>query len=150
MTVGKFSSLARGVCLYSRNHPYWMASTSPLFYNKEFNNTLGKDSVSFGKLTIGNDVWIGQYAVILPSCKNIGNGAVIGAGAIVTKDVPPYAIVAGNPARIIKYRFDEETIAKLEELKWWDWDIAFIKEHADKFQDVNLLIKLASEVKNEI
>lgn len=143
LTVGKYCSLARGVCLYSRNHPYWTASTSPLFYNAAFADGVREDTVPYGKLTIGNDVWIGQYALILPSCRKIGNGAVIGAGAIVTKDVPPYAIVAGNPAKVLKYRFDPETIEKLEAIQWWDWDLDFIKAHAADFQDVQKLIALA-------
>lgn len=145
LTIGKYCSFARGVCVYSRNHPYWNPSTSPLFYNAEFARGVAEDTVPYGKLSIGNDVWIGQYAVVLPSCKSIGNGAVIGAGAIVTKDVPPYSIVAGNPARIIKYRFDSFTIEQLERLKWWDWDIAELKAHAAVFQDVNLLLDYESK-----
>ena len=97
----------------------------------------------YGKLAIGNDVWVGQYAIILPSCKNIGDGAVIGAGAIVTKDVPPYAIVAGNPAKVLRYRFDEATIRKLEEICWWDWSLDEIKAHADVFQNVEALVHYA-------
>lgn len=145
LTIGKFCSFARGVCFYSRNHPYWNPSTSPLFYNANFADGVKEDTVPYGKLTIGNDVWVGQYAVILPSCKNIGDGAVIGAGAVVTKDVPPYAIVGGNPAKIIKYRFDEETIAKLEKLRWWDWDIDYLKKHAVEFQNIDCLFALSEK-----
>lgn len=150
LTVGKYCSLARGVCIFSRNHPYWIGSTSPLFYNGVFYKGAAENLVPYGKLAIGNDVWIGQYAVILPSCKSIGNGAVIGAGAIVTKDIPPYAIVAGNPAKVIKYRFDQNTIEQLEEIKWWDWSVDFIKENMHSFQNVNELIQLGAKVKNEI
>ena len=136
LTVGKFTSIARGVCIYTRNHPYERPSTSPLFYSKAFSNGLLKDTVEFGKLTIGNDVWIGQYAVILPSCHIIGDGAVIGAGSIVTKDVPDYSIVAGNPARVIKYRFDEETISIFKKSKWWDMNIEELKAKQECFQSV--------------
>lgn len=137
LLVGKFTSIASGVCIYSRNHPYWYPSTNPLFYNANFTKkVLAKDSVKYGKLEIGNDVWIGQYAIILPSCKKIGDGAVIGAGSIVTKDVPPYAVVAGNPAKILKYRFDEDTIKLIQESKWWDKDISWIKHNIEKFQSV--------------
>lgn len=147
LSVGKFCSLASGVCLYSRNHPYWHPSTSPLFYNSSFlNGTLDKDTVSFSRLRIGNDVWIGQYAVVLPSCNEIGNGAVIGAGSIVTKDVPPYAVVAGNPAKVLKYRFDEETIDKIESSKWWDWDIEFLVNNAGAFQSVEDLLSLCESM----
>ena len=78
-------------------------------------------------LEIGNDVWIGNRAIILGKVRSIGNGAVIGAGAIVTKDVPAYAVVGGNPARILKYRFDEATICKLEDLRWWELPLSQIK-----------------------
>ena len=72
-----------------------------------------------GILNIGSDVWIGANAIITPSCKKIGNGSVIGAGSIVTKDVPDYAIVAGNPAKIIRYRFDATKISTMLTEKWW-------------------------------
>ena len=75
-----------------------------------------------GDVTIGNDVWIGKGACIL-SGVSIGDGAVIGAEAVVTKSVPPYAVVVGNPARIVKFRFDEETIKKLLAIAWWDWPL---------------------------
>lgn len=136
LTVGKFTSIAKGVCIYTRNHPYERPSTSPLFYSEAFSKGLSKDTVEFGKLTIGNDVWIGQYAIILPSCKNIGDGAVVGAGSVVTKDVPDYAIVAGNPARIIKYRFDKETALILKKSKWWDRNIEELKAMCECFQSV--------------
>lgn len=71
------------------------------------------------KITIGNDVWIGAGSIIRKGI-TIGDGAVVGAGSVVSKDVPPYGIVAGNPARLIKYRFDEATIAEFLDLKWWD------------------------------
>lgn len=147
LKIGKFCSIARGVCFYSRNHPYWNLSTSPLFYNSNFAKNIEKDTVPYGKLTIGNDVWIGQYAVILPSCKNIGDGAVIGAGSIVTKDVPEYAVVAGNPAKVLKYRFDEETIRKIKDSKWWDYDIDYLKEHAIEFQSPNEFLYGQTKVK---
>lgn len=117
LKIGKFLSFAKGVCIYTRNHPYWKPSTSPLFYNAKFvQGGVKKDTVEYGNLEIGNDVWIGQYAVILPSCKRIGDGAVIGAGSIITKDVPDYAVVAGNPGKIIKYRFKPEIIELLKKI----------------------------------
>ena len=139
LSIGCYCSIASGVNIFSRNHPYWNPSTSPLFYNSTFNQGLHDDSVEYGKLSIGNDVWIGQYVVILPSCHNIGNGSVIGAGAIVTKDVPPYAVVVGNPAKVIKYRFDQETINWLETIRWWEWDTDELKKAASSFQSVDML-----------
>ena len=81
-------------------------------------------------LIVGNDVWIGREAVILPGVK-IGDGAVIGAQSVVTHDVPPYSIVAGNPARFIRRRFDDETVYLLLKLKWWDWNPEKITENLD-------------------
>lgn len=92
---------------------------------------------------IGNDVWIATGAVLV--CGNhalkIGDGAVVAAGAVVTKDVPPYAVVAGCPAEIIKYRFDKDTIEKLLNLKWWDKDSDWIKEKVSVFTDIATIIQ---------
>ena len=82
---------------------------------------------------IGNDVWIGCHSIIKPNV-HIGDGAIIGANSVVTKDVPPYAIVAGVPAKIIKYRFDAETIKKLLDLKWWNFPYQILKENIELFQ----------------
>lgn len=76
-----------------------------------------------GDTVIGHDVWIGYGAMIMPGV-NVGNGAVIASAAVVTRDVPAYAIVGGNPASIIRHRYDPETIARLERIAWWDWDAA--------------------------
>ena len=84
------------------------------------------------KTHIGNDVWIGS-GVLIKSGINIGDGAIIGAGSIVTHDVPPYEIWAGSPARLIRKRFDDETISKLLEIKWWDWEDKKIKRYSDFF-----------------
>ena len=90
-------------------------------------NAVVKDlSIEVGDIVIGNDVWIGYEAVIMAGV-HIGNGAIIAARAVVTKDVPPYTIVGGVPARPIRKRFDEEVIRKLETLKWWDWSAEKIR-----------------------
>jgi tetrahydrodipicolinate N-succinyltransferase len=82
-----------------------------------------------GGITIGNDVWIGYRAIMLPGIE-IGDGAVIGAGAIVTKDVPRYAVVGGSPAKLIRYRFPQDIISKLLDIQWWQWDDDKIKSEA--------------------
>ena len=116
--IGKYCSFAKNVHYYGANHPLGCASMSPYFYNKSF----GLDVIDIQRstLTIGNDVWIGANAIITCKCCKIGNGAVIGAGSIVTKDVPPYAVVAGNPAKLLRYRFKQNIIDKLEQSSWWE------------------------------
>jgi acetyltransferase-like isoleucine patch superfamily enzyme len=119
--IGAFTSIANGVVIGGGRHPMEWVGMSPVFYE-------GRDSVraKFSRhrreparrVSIGNDVWIGRSAIILPGVA-VGDGAVIGAGAVVTKPVAPYAIVAGNPARLVRFRFDESTIASLLASRWW-------------------------------
>lgn len=119
--IGRFCSIANKVVIGGASHPMHFVSTSPVFLSH-------KDSVrtKFAnhkflpeiKTIVGNDVWIGENVLIKSGVK-IGNGAVIGMGSVVTKDVPDYAIVAGNPARIIKYRFEKDLIDKLLSSEWW-------------------------------
>ena len=119
--IGSFCSIANGFIAGGAKHPLEWLSTSPVFYDVS-----GGTNYHLGHLTIettvrtyiGNDVWIGSRAIILQGV-NIGTGAVVGAGAVVTKDVPPYAVVAGCPAKIIKYRFDSDIICRLLKSEWW-------------------------------
>lgn len=121
--IGAFTSIANRVVIGGGRHPMEWVGMSPVFY-------AGRDSVKakfsehlrhpVKRVVIGHDVWIGHSAMVLPGVV-VGNGAVIGAGAIVTKPVPPYAVVAGNPARLLRYRFDEETVQRFESIKWWSW-----------------------------
>lgn len=117
--VGKYCSIAGNVRYFAANHPISNITTSPYFYNKKFSKLAVKD-VERGTLTIGNDVWIGYGTIITSKCQYIGDGAIIGAGSIVTKNVPEYAIVAGNPAKIIRYRFAEDSIQDLRNTLWWE------------------------------
>lgn len=110
-------------------------------------NAVVKDpSIEVGDIVIGNDVWIGYEAVIMAGV-HIGNGAIIAARAVVTKDVPPYTIVGGVPTRPIRKRFDEEVIRKLETLKWWDWSVEKIQRCLPYIGkgDVNGLVQMAGE-----
>lgn len=101
-----------------------------------------QDQYSF---EIGNDVWIGHNALLMEGV-TIGDGAIVAAGAVVTKDVPPYAIVGGVPAKVIRYRFDEEQIQFLLELQWWNKEESWIEEHADLFEDISCFVdKMKSE-----
>lgn len=121
--IGKFCSIARNVDIGGFDHDYHKVTTMPLFRYEQSRNGGGNipNIVEHTQYCeIGNDVWIAAGAQILHKVK-IGDGAVIGGGAVVTKDVPPYAIVAGVPARVIGYRCSEENIRSLEQIKWWNW-----------------------------
>jgi carbonic anhydrase/acetyltransferase-like protein (isoleucine patch superfamily) len=91
----------------------------PFFYNSQF-GWVAKDTITSGTLEIGHDAWLGERVIITPGSRRIGIGAVVGAGAVVTKDVPDFAIVAGNPARILRFRFSEEVRHLVRESKWWE------------------------------
>lgn len=121
VSFGNYCSIGQNVKIFRANHPRDTFTTHPLLYNPVAgyveNYMLNKP-----KLDIGNDVWIGESAIILPNVKVIGNGVIIGAGSIVTKDVPAYSIAVGNPARVIGSRFSKKTIEELESTKWWELD----------------------------
>ncbi|OQW92808.1 MAG: hypothetical protein BWK78_00555 [Thiotrichaceae bacterium IS1] len=129
LSIGAFTSIATGVqiLLGGEHRIDWV--TTFAFNNiwKEAENVVGHYSKTKGDVLIGNDVWIGTEVIIL-SGVTIGDGAVIGAGSVVAKDVPPYAVVVGNPAKVIKKRFDDETIQKLLAIKWWNWSDSLIIE----------------------
>lgn len=130
LEIGSFCAIGVNVTVILSNHYYDFPAIEFDFYKNYFGEY--PYTIKNRKNSIGSDVWIGDNVVILPEV-NIGNGAIIGAGAIVTKDVPPYAIVGGNPAKIIKYRFSESVIQELLDSKWWEWDDSKIKENKDFF-----------------
>lgn len=117
--IGNFCSIAKNVTIQEYNHNLKKFSTY-YFYQNILGKHNDEEHVSKGPIQIGHDVWIGTN-VVITSGVTIGNGAIVGAGSVVTKDVPDYAIVAGNPAKVIKYRFDESKIQQLQELAWWNW-----------------------------
>ena len=119
--VGNYCSVAEGLRVFRRNHPIANLSQHPFFYNAEL-GLLDEDTIEQiqdNPLTIGHDVWIGASVTILPGCKNIGNGAIIGACSVVTKDILPYTINVGNPARRIGDRFNHDICAQIERTQWW-------------------------------
>lgn len=115
--IGRYCSFASNIHYFGANHPMNYVSMSPYFYNKTFSN--GVKDVERNSLVVGNDCWIGYGTIITSKCHYIGNGAVIAAGSIVTKDVPAYAVVAGSPAKVIRYRFDKKVIDSIEASNWW-------------------------------
>jgi len=134
--IGKFCSFGSGVMIISTNHDPNKITTHPFLF-KPYLGIVKEDFRKANNIDIGNDVWIGHNAIILPSVSKIGHGAIIGAGAVVTKDVPPYAIVVGVPARVIKYRFDQKTINNLLETKWWNWPEKKIFSNWEDFLSLN-------------
>lgn len=124
-SIGNYCSISQDCLIGLGTHPLDRFSTSPLFYHRK--NTFGIELVhaddfqDYQPIAIGNDVWVGARATILDGIK-IGNGAVIATGAVVTKDVPPYAIVAGVPARVVRFRTSEDNAEKLSESQWWSLD----------------------------
>ncbi|MEY8687692.1 CatB-related O-acetyltransferase [Bacteroides sp. AN502(2024)] len=138
VSIGNFCSVANECHIGMGTHTLNKLSTSPIFTEKK-NGTghswANKTTVyPFHRVKIGNDVWIGCRSLILGGVK-IGNGAIIGAGAVVTKDVPPFAIVGGVPARIIRYRFDRDVIEELEHIQWWSRTDCVLRKNIHLFQD---------------
>lgn len=142
--IGSFTSIGAQVICGMGSHPLNLISTYPGFYTKEATGAewLGNliDYNDKKTTTIGSDVWIGIRAIIISGI-SVGHGSVIAAGSVVTKDVPPYAIVGGVPAKIIRYRFKPEDIEKLLILKWWEFPIYSITSAAKYCQNTDLFIE---------
>ena len=149
-SIGRFSSIAPFCRTIIGTHPYSypFATTSPMFFSlgKQTGNTFARKQMisefRFAKnnipVIIGNDCWIG-YGVLIVSGVTINDGAMVLAGAVVTKDVPPYAIVGGIPARIIKYRYDEDTINFLLRIKWWNNTLEWFEKNSEMLCDMEKL-----------
>ena len=121
--IGRYCSFAGNVYIGTGNHPLNIFTTHPITYDSwGAGAKCPPPSKTHPSMSIGHGVWVGQNAIILSGCRTIGNGAVIGAGAVVTHDVPPYAIVVGNPAKILRYRLTPEQIDRVEASRWWELD----------------------------
>ena len=155
--IGRFCSIGEQVKLVRAKHPIdGFASTHPAFYstatlasfvnnNKFEEYEQSSDGIS---LVIGNDVWIGNNVLIKAGIR-IGDGAVIAMGSVVTKDIPDYAIVGGVPAKILKFRFSKEQRSKLQQLKWWNKEIAWIEKNADIFDNIDNVLRVLNEDKEK-
>jgi acetyltransferase-like isoleucine patch superfamily enzyme len=131
--IGRYVSLPRELLVINESHPIKHKSAHPFFFNPGFGYVDKLLIERRSKLVIGNDVYIGLDVAIMPNVTMIGDGAVIAAGSVVIKDVPPFAVVGGNPARFIKYRFSPETIDKVLASHWWEKDIEELKANKEEF-----------------
>lgn len=149
--IGAFCSIAWDVSIGPANHDYHKITNHSFLYNA-YDKIRPEESIAYDRFNnvckVGNDVWIGSGATILRNVK-IGDGAIVGGGAVVTKDVPPYAIVAGIPAKIIRFRFDQKLIKELLELRWWNFSDELIKELYPFFAEdleMNMIKKIKEKV----
>lgn len=151
-TIGAYCSIGRNVVIGTSQNPLDRLSTSMFTYYQDTSHNCLEIEIpperlkpynSAKPVTIGNDVWIGRNAVIMDGV-TVGDGAVVGTSAVVTKDVPPYAICVGVPARVIRYRFDEETIARLLKVRWWEFPQEFIA-HQLEFDDLEQCLRVLEE-----
>jgi len=138
-TIGKFCNIATGVRINPSNHPWWRATLHHFTYRSLSHGFALPDDREFfqwradDRVIIGADVWIGHNAIIMPGV-TIGTGAAIGSGAVVTKDVPPYAIVVGVPAKVLRPRVDAPVAEQLQRIAWWDWSHAEIEAALPDFR----------------
>jgi len=145
--IGKFANIASDVRINPGNHPMEWVSQHHFLYRLQRYGFGNQDNESFfnwrrlQRATIGHDTWIGHKAIILPGVR-IGNGAVVAAGAVVTKDVSPYTIVAGVPAKPVRQRFPTAVWQCLEKICWWDWDHETLKVRLNDFYDIRHFISL--------
>lgn len=142
-SIGKFCSIAAMTRINPGNHPMHRAAQAHFTYRASAYFPGEDDEDAFfawrrqHHVTFGHDVWIGHGAIVLPG-RNIGTGAVVAAGAVVTKDVAPYTIVGGNPARVIRRRFEDSVAERLIDLAWWDWDHARLRHALPDFRNLSV------------
>jgi len=133
VVIGRYCSIAMTACAFTRDHPMNLRSSHALFFNPQV-GFVQDEIVLRKRLVIGHDVWLGHNATILASVNSIGNGAVIAAGSVVNKNVPPYAVVTGNPCRVVRYRFSDSVIADLLTSRWWEHPLEELLGEIGEFQ----------------
>lgn len=140
--IGNFSSIAGGTYIHGPDNHACVVDTALVscFDFGNFGANFTVSGRSDGPVIIGNDVWIGEHAQIMSGVR-IYDGAIIGAHAVVAKNVPPYAIAVGNPVEFKKFRFNPDIIQALLNIKWWDWEDGLIKERLDDFRDINKFVE---------
>ena len=150
--IGRFCSIANGFSYFNGDHDYQALTTHPFIYNNDmFGEFEDYRNIAFKKkstqlnsilptLDVGSDVWIGSNVTVLKGCREIGDGAVVGACSVVTKDIPPYSIAVGNPAKVVKFRFDKDTITRLLNVKWWTFELRIIRDL--DFSDIEKCLNL--------
>jgi len=142
--IGKFSQIAPKVVFCGAINHHWVKykkAVSIFAFDSQWKmpNWFPELTISRGPIVIGNDAWVGRGSFILDGV-TIGDGAIVGAMSVVAKDVPPYAVVVGNPAKIVHYRYSEDQIKKLLAIKWWDWPEDLIKERLEDFKDIDVFV----------
>lgn len=154
-SIGKFNSISWNVSIGPANHDYSRVTSHSFLYNS-FDNLLPcHEKAAYDRFKehciLGHDVWVGAGSVILRNV-TIGHGAVIGANSVVNQDIPPYSIAVGSPAHIIKYRFDDLTIAKLLEIEWWNFPDNIIRENFNLFSSIpdELILNKLMEIKKNV
>jgi len=145
VSIGAYCSIAKGVQRFAGNHPMEMFSTHPFFHRDKFGYY--PEHYDYKSLEIGNDVWIGINVIITAGCEKIGDGAVIGAGSVVTHDVQPYEVVAGNPARHIRYRFNEEERKLLIESRWYELEPEELSQIKEYSEDIPRFVEEVKKIK---
>lgn len=143
--IGNYCSIAGEVRVFNANHPIEYVSTHPFLYAKGYAGR-ENEKITRNAIEIGHDVWIGYGTMILNGCNKIGNGAIIGAGSVVTKDIEPYSIYAGCPAKLIRKRFSNDICEKIEASRWWECSVEELLKYDSELECPEQFLKIFSRI----